>query len=166
LTGIPSLAKIPENRVAIDGKWDVEIGLWFEASHIHKSGDVGFLTEQTLLNLGADYTFGIGNGLNVSAEHLLIAFDEKAFEFAAKRHLTAVNMSYPLGLFDTLSTVMYQDWSTDNVTFFMNFEHQFRNLTGYVMAYYNPETQLGIQENELVNNNTGPGIRLMLVYNH
>ena len=35
------------------------------------------------------------------------------------------------------------------------------------MAFYNPDTpQQGIQQNELVNQFAGPGIRLMLVYNH
>jgi len=165
--GVPSFEEIPENRIALDGKWDVEVGLWFEASYIHKTKDVGILTDQTLLNLGMDYTFGIGNGLNVVAEHLVIAYDEDAFQFANNTQLTALNITYPVGLFNNLSTVLYQDWTTDSFTFFMNFEHQFKNLTGYVMAYYNPETQQGVQQNDLVNNSfAGPGFRLMLVYNH
>lgn len=165
--GVPSFEKIPENRIALDGKWDVEVGLWFEASYIHKTKDVGILTDQTLLNFGMDYTFGIGNGLNVVGEHLVIAYDEDAFQFAINTQLTALNMTYPVGLFNNLSTVLYQDWTTDSFTFFMNFEHQFKNLTGYVMAYYNPETQQGVQQNDLVNNSfAGPGFRLMLVYNH
>jgi hypothetical protein len=167
ILGVPAFEKIPENRIALDGKWDVEIGLWFEASYIHKTENVGILTDQTLLNLGADYTFGIGNGLNVVAEHLIIAYDEDAFQFANNTQLTAFNLSYPLGLFDNLNALVYQDWTSNNTTFFMNYEHQFKKLTGYVMAYYNPDTQQGIQQNELVNNSfAGPGFRLMLVYNH
>ena len=167
ITGVPSFEKIPENRIAIDGKWDVEIGLWFEASYIHKTKEVGILTDQTLLNLGMDYTFGIGNGLNVVGEHLVIAYDAKAFQFTNNIQLTALSVTYPIGLFNNVSTVMYQDWTTHSFTFFMNFQHQFKNLTGYVMAYYNPDTQQGIQQNELVNNSfVGPGFRLMLVYNH
>ena len=166
LPGIPAFEEIPENRIALDGKWDVEIGLWFEASYIHKSENIGILTDQTLLNLGADYTFPVGSGLNVVLEHLVIAYDEKAFQFANNTNLTAINMSYPLGLFDNLNTLVYHDWTGDNTTFFLNYEHQFKRLTGYVMAYYNPDVTQGIQQNDLVNSFAGPGFRLMLVYNH
>ncbi len=63
LMDAPQFAQIPEDRWGVDGKWDVNVGLWFEVSHIRKQKDLGDLTNQTLLNLGADYTFGIGNGL-------------------------------------------------------------------------------------------------------
>ncbi|MEN8789325.1 MAG: hypothetical protein ABF295_07395 [Flavobacteriaceae bacterium] len=166
LPGTTEFEKIPENRIALDGKWDVEIGLWFEASYIHKSKDVGILTNQTLLNLGMDYTFGIGSGLHAVVEHLITSFDTDPFQFANNTNLTALHLTYPLGLFDNLSVIVYNDWTLDNMTFFMSYEHQFKKLTGYVMAYYNPDIQRGIQMNELINNFAGPGFRLMLVYNH
>ncbi|HSH52993.1 MAG TPA: hypothetical protein VK982_14805 [Bacteroidales bacterium] len=166
LTGINSHKKIPENRFGLDGKWDIGIGLWFEASYIHKSKNIGSLTNQSLFNLGADYTFGIGSGLNVVAEHLIMAYDENVMEFGTSNNITAANISYPLNLFDNLSSVLYYSWDTDDFLFFINYEHQFKKLIGYVMAYYNPETQQAFQQNELVNTFTGPGIRLMLVYNH
>ncbi|MEM6700546.1 MAG: hypothetical protein AAF599_19230, partial [Bacteroidota bacterium] len=70
LAFVPQFEEIPENRIGIDGKWDIGIGLWFEGSFVRKSKNVGIFTNQTLLNLGADYTFGLGNGLNVMTEHL------------------------------------------------------------------------------------------------
>ena len=166
LPGTPEFEKIPENRIALDGKWDVEIGLWFEASYIHKSKDVGILTNQTLLNLGMDYTFGIGSGLNAVAEHLITSFDTDPFQFVNNTNLTALHLTYPLGLFDNLSAIVYKDWTLNNMTFFMSYEHQFKKLTGYVMTYYNPVIQRGIQMNDLINAFAGPGFRLMLVYNH
>lgn len=164
--GVNPLEQIPEDKFGIDGKWDVEVGLWFEATYSHKSEDIGILTNQTLTNFGIDYTFGVGSGLGVIVEHLITSYDEKAFQFAENRHITALNSTYPITMNDNLSTVIYHDWSTNDQTFFLNYQHQFVNLTGYVMAYYNPETQQGFQENELVNNNTGLGIRVMVVYNH
>ncbi len=166
LPGIPQFEKIPENRIALDGKWDVEIGLWFEASYIKKSKDVGVLTNQALLNLGVDYTFGIGTGLNAIVEHLITSFDTDPFQFTNNTNLTALQLSYPIGLFDNLTTMVYKDWTLNNFTFFMSYEHQFKKLTGYVMAYYNPDIQRGIQMNDLVNAFAGPGFQLMLVYNH
>lgn len=157
---------IPEDRFGLDGKWDLTVGLWFEATHVLKSRNMGLFTNQTLLNLGLDYTFGIGNGLHVVGEHLLSAADQNAFQFSNTAHVSAASASYPLGLWDTLSGMAYYSWSTETVTFFLNYEHQFKRITGYLMAYYNPDSQQGIIQNELVNQFSGPGIRLMLVYNH
>ncbi len=162
----PDLTKVPEDRFAIDGKWDVTIGLWFELSHTHKYKNLGILTDQTYINLGADYTFGLGNGLNILTEHLITSFDQKTFAFGTTSHITAGTLSYPLGLFDNLSSVVYYLHSSSDFTFFLNYQHQFKALTTYLMAYYNPDTQQGIQQNELINNFKGPGVRLMLVYNH
>lgn len=76
--GFRQVARMPENRFGIDGRWDAGAGLWFEATHtgLH---DFGELTQQDLLTLGMDYTFGIGNGLNIIAENLIAATGEKAF---------------------------------------------------------------------------------------
>jgi len=161
-----AIEQIPENKFAIDGKWDVEVGLWFEASHTNSTKNIGDLTNQTLINGGIDYTFGIGNGLNVVTEHLVSTFDEKAFEFSNNAHITAATLSYPLGFFDNLSAVTYYSWETEDFSFFLNFEHQFKHFTGYFMPYYNPEQQQGIAQNELIYTSSGPGLRLMLVYNH
>jgi len=163
---VDSFKQIGEDRFGIDGKWDIEVGLWFEATYSHKSEDIGMLTHQTLLNLGVDYTFGLGNGLGIIVEHLITAFDETAFQFANNRHITALSGTYPLSMNDNLTTVIYRDWASNSSSFFLNYEHQFNKLTAYLMAYYNPETQQAFQQNDLVNNNSGPGLRLMLVYNH
>jgi hypothetical protein len=162
----PDFDKIPEDRFAIDGKWDVTIGLWFELSYTHKYESLGALTDQTYINLGMDYTFGLGNGLNVLAEHLVTSYNAKPFAFDATSHITATTLSYPISMFDNLSSVVYYNHSSEDFTFFLNYLHQFKTLTGYLMGYYNPDIQQGIQQNELVNNFKGPGFRLMLVYNH
>jgi hypothetical protein len=166
LEGIPQYKEIPENKFGIDGKWDVTVGLWFEATYSRKAKDIGQLTNQTLLNIGSDYTFGIGNGLNVVAEHLISSFDENAFTFNNVENTTAISTNYPLNFSDNISVMYYYNWDSQNSTVFINYEHQFKKLSGYFMLYYNPEVQQGIQENEYQTNFSGPGIRLMLVYNH
>ena len=140
--------------------------MWFEATYSKKSKNIGSLTHQSLLNVGTDYTFGLGNGLNVVAEHLITSFDEKAFKFKETQNTTALSANYPLGFFDTISTMYYYNWDTNDSTIFVNLEHQFEKFSGYVMAYYNPKAQQNIQTNDLITNFSGPGIRLMLVYNH
>ncbi|MEL6865538.1 MAG: hypothetical protein AAFP19_14015 [Bacteroidota bacterium] len=166
LVGVPAFKKIPENRFGLDGKWDLTIGLWFEVSYVHKSRNLGELTNQTLVTTGVDYTFGIGNGLSVMTEHLFGSFDAQKFTSGTRINVSAFSLSYPLGLWDFLSAFGYFNWTMEDWAFFLNYEHQFKKITGYVMAFYNPTTQLGIQQNSLVNNFAGPGLRLMVVYNH
>ncbi len=163
---LPPIERIPENRIGLDGKWDLGVGLWFEAAQLWKQEQLGLLTYQTSLNLGIDYTFGLGNGLSAIAEHMIISSDEELMEFTNPIHFTAATFAYPLGFFDNISTVLFYSWNTQDATFFLNYEHQFSNWSMYIMAYYNPETAIGIQQNDLVYTFAGPGIRLMAVYNH
>jgi hypothetical protein len=162
----PQYENIPEDRYGIDAKWDLLVGLWLEGAYVHKSKDLGFATNQILFNVGTDYTFGIGNGLNVVFEHLYYATSGRTFGLDNSRNITASIISYPLGFFDQLSSVLLYDWDSEAFTFLMNYEHQFKYITGYVIAYYNPEFSAGFQQNELVNQFSGPGIRIMVVYNH
>lgn len=166
LVGLAAFANIPENRMAIDGKWDVELGLWFEAVHVNKAKALGLLTNQTFVTVGIDYTFGLGNGLNASMENMITSFDTEAFAFANTSILSAASVAYPLGFFDKISTIFYFAWETKDIAFFVNYEHQFKHVTAYVMGYYNPETQAIIGSTQPENSFAGPGIRLMLVYNH
>lgn len=162
----PQYESIPENRIGIDGKWDIGPGVWFELTYSHKSKDLSSFTNQALLNIGADYTFAIGNGLNMTAEHLMINYSKAFLTPKDIKHITAATVSYPLSLYDQLSSVFYYNWPTKDFTFFINYQHQFSNFVAYIMAFYNPTNQEGIQTNELLNNFSGPGIRLMFVYNH
>lgn len=166
LQGFATYDNIPENRFAIDGKWDVTVGVWFEAVHVNKSKNVGMLTNQSHLTLGMDYTFGIGSGLNVTVENMLSTYDEEAFAFDNSSNVTATTISYPLGFFDNVSAMAYYAHETDDVSFFLNYEHQFKKLTGYVMAFYNPDSQTGMGTTQYENSFAGPGVRVMLVYNH
>lgn len=166
VVGMLSHKKIPENRYALDGKWDVGVGAWFEAVHINKTKDVGMLTNQSFLTLGVDYTFGVGNGLNIALENMTSTFDQKAFAFENNANVTATSISYPLRLFNNISTMVYYSWKAEDISLFVNYEHQFKKFTGYIMAYYNPKSQQSLGSISYENSFTGPGIRLMLVYNH
>ncbi len=165
--GVDSLAKInnPENRIGLDGKWDLGVGVWFEASHSFKDQNIGIFTNQTLINIGMDYTFGVGNGINVIGEHLITSFDEKALQFTKPLHITALTASYPIGMFDNLSTVLYYDYQSQSVLTFLNYQRSLKLFTLYVMLYLNPDDQGQIQENDLINNFNGQGVQVMVVYN-
>ena len=166
LVGLAADDSIDEHKFGLDGKWDITVGAWFELSQSHKTKNIGIFTNQTLFTVGTDYTFGIGSGLNVVAEHLISNLGEKAFKFDSTSNISALNISYPINFFNNVSSIISYNWDIENVTFNLNYEHQFKRIIGYVMLNYIPELQQGIQNNELLNNFSGPGIQFMLVYNH
>lgn len=163
---IPSYSEIPENRLGLDAKWDLVVGLWFEGAWVHKSKDMGSLTNQEIFTAGTDYTFGIGSGLNITLEHMLIAYDETAFQFSQTNNLTALSARYPIGMFDNLNIILYYDWANNAMYNFINWYRQFDKYSLYVMGYWNPENNqlptMGAEENLY----QGIGLQLMFVLNH
>lgn len=157
---------VPENRLGVDARWDVEIGLWAEGAWIHKSENIGMFTHQKIFNVGADYTFSLGNGITAATEQLLYSMDEKALQFDNINHLTALSFSYPAGIFDNISTILYFDWKQNNIYSFLNWQHQLDRMSFYLMAFWNPQTFSLPQQNEATQLFSGKGFQLMLVYNH
>jgi hypothetical protein len=81
---------------------------------------------------------------------------------------TAMSVSYPIGFFDNLSMFTTYSWEANAPSFFLNYQHDYRLITAYLMAYYTPGTSLNVgnEESDFVGNFTGPGLRLMLVFKH
>ncbi len=161
---IPSYEKVPENRIGIDAKWDLLIGLWIEGSYVNKSKDLGALTHQEIMTIGADYTFNVGAGLNVTIEHMLFASDKKAFEFVSTQNNTGLSLMYPIGMFDNIQAIFYYDWKSEQVYNFVNWFRNFDKTTFYIMAYWNPDNL--ITPTGASNLYAGKGIQFMFVYNH
>ena len=163
---VPAYSEVPENRVGFDIKLDLIVGLWFEGSWVKKNKELGMFTNQEILNAGTDYTFGIGNGLYVVFEQLLAANDEKPFNFQNTTSFSLLSFSYPVGLFDNLSTIVYYDWKNKNSYNFINWQKQFNNLTFYLMGYWNPEEYNIPTQGNGQNLFAGKGIQIMVVLNH
>ena len=122
---VPQFSEIRENKLGFDIKLDLIVGLWFEGSWVTKNKELGMFTNQEILNAGTDYTFGIGNGLYVGFEQLLAANDEKAFYFRNTTSFSLLSLSYPVGLFDNISGIVYYDWKNRNSYNFLNWQRQF-----------------------------------------
>ena len=78
-----------ENRYAVDGNWDIGIGLWLEAS----TGNIQINDNQSLWQdfstIGADYTFKICPGLHILYEHFIETSGAKINEIDASPKTTA-----------------------------------------------------------------------------
>ena len=142
------------------------IGLWIESTFIHREKDLGLFTNQFLVNLGTDYTFNLGSGLNIAAEHLLSSLLNKDFDDSTKQQISALRLSYPLTFYSSINGLLYQQWKNNQQTLMVNYEHQFKYFSAYLIAYYNPDETQGIQQNEIVTSLRGPGIQLLVTYNH
>jgi len=158
--------QVGESRFGLDAKFDLTIGLWIEASWIQKEKAMWNFTNQALINIGTDYTFGVGNGLNVVFEHLLLSYDRQAFQFGNTQNLSALSMSYPAGLFDNVSFMLFYDWKNGGVYNFINWKHTFKYTELYVMGYINPDNFQIPGGGIALSHFAGKGIQVMLVFNH
>lgn len=163
---IPPFSEVGENKIGFDIKLDLIVGLWFEGSWVTKNKELGMLTNQEIFNAGIDYTFGIGNGLYVIYEQLVAANDEKPFNFQNTTSFSLMSLSYPVGLFDNLSGIVYYDWKNRKSYNFLNWKKQFNNITLYLMGYWNPENYYIPSQGDGQNLFAGKGIQIMLVMNH
>ena len=155
-----------ENKYALDGKWDIGVGIWFEAVLIHQDTPALPYPWQRALNIGMDYTFGVGNGLNVIGEHFVMTASPNAWDSGESVKFTALALNYPLGILDTLAGIFYYDWENQDLYSFLRWQRTYDQWSIHVMAFWNPFRfaiyQVG-QDSSLF---TGKGIQIMIVYNY
>jgi hypothetical protein len=159
--------KIPEDRFGIDAKWDLNAGLWIESSWTRKWKNIGTLTNEELFNAGIDYTFGVGNGLYMAYEQLIVSTGTNPFEFRNNSLFSLVTANYPVGLFDRFTGIVYFNWTTNKIYNFLSWQRQYDRITIYLMGYLNPETVI-LPASSFGNTDlfSGKGIQLMFVFNH
>lgn len=157
---------VDENRFALDGKWDVEIGLWFEGAIIQRDTDISFMKYQRMWTIGADYTFGIGNGLNVLTEFFNSENSAKIFGAGDGIQFTGSSISYPVGLLDQVSGIYYYDWTNHDNYMLLNWQRTYDNWILYFIGFINPETVRLNQTQTGSNAFSGKGFQIMVVFNH
>ena len=163
---LTTVGNIPENRFGFDAKFDMEVGWWVEASWSNFNKDIGMFTNQKVINAGLDYTFGLGNGLTVIYEQLIASTDRKIFKFDNSVTFSLLSLTYPVGLFNNVGTMLYYDWTNSRIYSFLNWQMQFNRLTFHLMGYVNPkEYQIPTQESDNMLF-AGSGVMVMLVFNH
>ena len=158
--------QFPEDKFGLDGKWDIGIGLWFEVVFIHQDVVISMLRYQRLINLGLDFTFEFGNGLNIMGEYFSIATSEKALGAGEGMSFSAVSLNYTLDLLDNLTAMVYYDWENKNFYRFINFQRTLDNWSFYLIGFWNPD-QFRIYQNQPEKNLfAGKGLQVMVVFNH
>ncbi len=163
---VTGMSEIPERRFGFDTKFDMVVGWWMEMSWSNSGKNIGMYTNQETINLGLDYTFGIGNGLTVIYEQLIASTDENAFTFGNSTTFSLFSLSYPVGLFDNVNAIVYYDWTNNQAYNFLNWQRQFNRFTLYLMGYINPKDyRIPTQSSQEILY-AGYGFQLMVVFNH
>jgi hypothetical protein len=158
-----------ETRYGVDGKWDVGIGLWFEGEVVRQTRPRFEPTASQALTVGADYTFGLGNGLHVLAESFIQELPPAILGERASQRFAAATVSYPLGIIDSLSGIVTVDTRRGDVYRFVNWQRTFDRWQFYFMGFWNPR-QLALvplaESNAGRNPLSGKGIEILAVFNH
>jgi hypothetical protein len=160
------LSHYPENRISLDGKWDLGPGLWYEYVIKHNDPDNGVLGEwETYFNVGLDYTFKTGNGLNVTTEFFRYNNKQSWNEESIAIDYSAVALNYPFALLNRISGVIYYNWTQKEWYRFINVERNYDYWSFYIMLFWNPERFYLYGTSNDRNLLSGKGIQFMAVVN-
>ena len=100
-----------ENRIALDGSWDLGVGLWFES--VAKQTDALTESWQKTALLGIDYTFAVGSGLHGSMEHTVVSESEELLSAGQSISMTAIALNYSMNILDSVMTILNYGWQQD-----------------------------------------------------
>jgi len=166
LLSAPENTLLSEKRIGLDGKWDLGIGLWFESSVTKLDANLYSLpTVQDSWNLGADYTFGVGNGLGMTLEYFRYHTGNGFLVKGAAVNVIGSLFTYPVGILDNVSAMVFYIPGNNLVYNYVNWTRTYDNWTLYAIGYWNPETPLTISQSQGKNLFTGKGIQLMVNFN-
>lgn len=164
---VPKLGQVRESRFAMDGKWDLTLGLWAEAAWTHLDTDLLPAPWQRLITLGADYTFGLGNGLHLLAEHAHVAMTQDALSSAVEGGaFTALALDYPLGLMDSVTGLFFRDWENRQWYRFVRWQRSYDTIQIHGLVFWNPDQMAGLPQWGGARTLAGKGFQLLFVYNH
>jgi hypothetical protein len=171
LAGVLSPADIhgassyPEDKIGLDGKWDIGPGVWAEYSLTHSSPDSAYFQPWTkLFTLGIDYTFSVGNGLYMASEFFRYSSAGEIFNKGINQTFSSLTVNYPIGI-NKIGSIIYYNWTDKSWYRFINLQRQSDNWTYYLFLFWNPE-KFAIYNNISGNNLfSGKGIQFMAVLN-
>jgi len=156
----------PEDRLGLDGKWDIGIGVWFESALIRQENDFLRAQYQRLWTVGADYTFAAGNGLYAATEYFQTDNPNEPLASAQANGFSALSLNYPIGIVDQVSAIFYRDWKNQQWYRLMTWQRTYDNWSFYLMGFWDPKNILLYSNQTGANPFAGTGVQVMVVFNH
>ncbi len=99
--------------------------MWFEAALTHQEIHIPELAYKHALNLGLDYTFGLGNGLNMMTEYFTFGSSERPLSGGENVHFSALSANYSFNIINNLNGILFYDWTNNDLYNFINWSWQF-----------------------------------------
>ena len=163
---VTGVFEFDENRLGLNGKWDVEIGVWFEASlTLLQENTYSIPAKTDMINVGADYTLPIGNGLGVTLEYFRYHAGNQFFTGGGSASLLGSMLTYPVSLLDNLSAMVFHLPNGDNSMWlnYLTWSRTYDNISLYLMAYWNPlHYNLPVLQTQGRNLFAGKGVQFMI----
>ena len=156
----------PEDRLGLDGKWDVGIGVWFESVLIRQEREFLHVRYQREWTVGADYTFTVGSGLYAATEYFRSDNPSMPFASAAGSGFSALSLNYPVSVVDQVSAIFYRDWKNQEWYRLLTWQRTYDNWSFYIIGFWNPETIQLYSNQAGANPFAGTGFQIMAVFNH
>ena len=158
-----------EQRIGLDGKWDVGIGLWFESS-VTLTDKKNYViptvfSVQDTWNLGADYTIGLFNGLGVTVEYFRYHLGPQFLTGGSAVNLIGTMLTYPVSMLDNLSAMVFYTPDKNLAYNYFSWSRTYDNWNLYAIGFWNPNVPLTISQSQNRNLFSGKGIQLMVSYN-
>ena len=157
---------VHERRLALDGKWDLGPGIWYEYVLVDQGAGAKVKNNWlNMLTLGADYTFAIGNGVHVLGEHLVSAFSDKAMQWEQRTQASALQLSYPVGILDAVSLLTVYSWTQEQPFHYLRWDRTYDNWVLSLGMFHSPK-QATLNSDLAPTGFSGNGIQAVIVFNH
>jgi hypothetical protein len=166
LRAIPGATFVPEDRLGLDGKWNLGVGLWGEAALVRQRAGGPLPPYRRFWMLGADYTFGVGNGLYVLTEYARIEAAASALGAGDGAGFSGLLMNYPLGMLDKVSGIVYRNWSLHQWYRILTWQRTYDRWTFYLLGFWNPSDLQALLPSQRTQTFAGRGLQVLVAFNH
>jgi len=145
-----------EKRIGFDGRWDIGIGLWLESSvSIYQEVDSLSLYAE-YYTLGGDYTFKLGNGVHLLAEHQYKRKESQFWEIPEEeQNISLIAADYPLGMYGSLLGLASYDHEREDMYYYLSYSRVY----DYLSLYFN----LSIREGDAMEDIVSPGTEFQIL---
>ena len=152
----------PQNRLAIDYRYDGYIGFWNESTRIQFDDlEIGMIT------IGADYTLPVANGILVMTESMHIT--SKTNDSTSTQLYTAFMASLPVGMIHQFMFISQIDWEENLNYHYLRWSATYDRYSLNLIVSTSPKrADYNLPEQSLSRSlvGFGTGLQIMFIYNH
>jgi hypothetical protein len=145
---------------------DLGVGLWVEVALSQQKFSFTDLNYKSMLNTGMDYTFNLGNGVNLMTEAFGYLQGEQPFAADQKLLFGLLSAAYPVSIIHNVSAMLFYDFTNNNLYRFINWTVAYDRWSFYIMGFWNPDTYNLYNVDPRTSLYGGWGFQLMAVFNH